>query len=84
MIVTPLRGSGGPLYPVHCPICGQFLGSLYRDGRTLKMFAKRCSERCVRLWEYGRGHPRWRSLPPHLRQVWLAAGLLNHETQTIH
>jgi hypothetical protein len=77
VIFTPLGRDLQPLYPVHCPICDRFLGALYRDGLSLKMSAMPCSERCMRLARYARGRARWRRLPVDLRQIWLAAGLLD-------
>jgi hypothetical protein len=79
---TPLGRDGRPLHPVHCPICGAFLGALYRDGISLRIAAIPCTERCVRLARYARGRSRWRRLPTDLRQIWLAAGLLEHEAIT--
>lgn len=79
MIATPLTAEMRPLYPVTCPICGAFLGALYRDGLSMRAAAKPCTPRCVRLWQYGHGRPRWRELPPNLRQIRLAAGVLEHE-----
>jgi hypothetical protein len=82
MIATPLRRDcRTPLYPVECPICGARLGALYRDGLTLRMFARPCTDRCVRLWGYGRGRASWRDYPAVIRQVYLAAGLLEYETR---
>ena len=79
MIATPLARGGGPLFPVACPVCGRRLGSLYRDGCSLRMFATPCDERCQLLYRYGRGRARWRSLSPDLRQVQLTSWMLDHE-----
>lgn len=84
MIFTPLNRDGHPLHPVYCPICGAFLGALYRDGLNLRMAARRCTERCTRLTRHARGRSRWRHLPPDLRQAWLAAGLLDDELRSLH
>lgn len=79
---TPLkRRGGGPLYPVNCPICGKLLGALYRDGYSLKPFAVDCTSRCGFLWGYGKGRSGWRDLPFDLRQIQLAAGVLDHAIQ---
>jgi len=79
MICTPLTREMRPLYPVNCPICGAFLGAMYRDGLSLRASAKSCTERCVIMWNFGRGKRSWRELPADLRQVYLAAGVLESE-----
>jgi hypothetical protein len=79
MIASPLRRGGGPLFPIDCPVCGQRLGAFYRDGLSLRPYARSCSKRCMQLWPHGRGRSGWRTLPPDLRQARLATWMVDHE-----
>lgn len=83
MIFTPLRANLRPLYPVDCPVCGRFLGSMYKDGLSLRASVEPCTDRCVRLWAFARKQAGWRGLPVDLRQIQLAARLLDHEAKQL-
>jgi hypothetical protein len=81
MIATPMRRSGGPLYPVNCPVCGTLLGSFYRDGLSLYAYSRSCMPRCEQIWAFAKHRSRWRELPPNIRQLQIAIWMLDHETQ---
>lgn len=81
MIYTPLTPKLRPLHAIRCPICDQFLGAMYRDGLSIKAYAKPCTPRCVRLWRFARGRSGWRGLDESIRQPDLAARLLENETR---
>lgn len=78
---TPLtRRALEPLYPIDCPICGKRLGAFYRDGLSLRQASVACTKRCERLWLYARRKRNWRELPSAWRQAYLAAGLVEKES----
>lgn len=82
MVATPLNPSGsGPLFPILCPICGALLGAYYRDGFSLKASSKPCSGQCQRLWLFGHRRRKWRTVPPELRKLQLAAEMLEDEAR---
>lgn len=70
------------IYEVSCPICGKAVGRLVRDGLTLRAEVVDCTERCRRLYKYGRHRNGWQDLPPDLRMLWLASGVLDYESRT--
>jgi len=82
-IYTPLTASLVPLYPVTCPVCDAAIGALYRHGLSLRPHVQECTKRCDQLWRFGYGRAHWRALPADLRQIQLAAGMLDYESRQI-
>lgn len=78
MTFTPVNRYGRALFPIRCPICGALVGAFYRDGLSLTAHASRCTDHCVRLWEFGRSKRLWRELPQAWRAPQLAAELLEN------
>ena len=66
-----------PLRPVHCPICGNELGFVYRDGLSLRAEVRECSERCRTMWSFAKG--RAYQTPIEVRSLHIATSILERE-----